>query len=376
MGYLYKRKSKDKNGNVREGPTYWVKYYRDGRPIRESTGTTNERKALKFLTIREGDVAKGLPVLPRVDRVRFEELVEDLLNEYRNNGRKSLADTERRFKLHLTPFFRGRRAVSITTADVRKFIAARQKAGASNGEINRELSGLKRAFNLAVQDGKLLSKPYIPMLKEAPPRAGFFEPEQLKALLVHLPEPLQPLVRFMYITGWRSRSEVLKLQWRQVDFRGKCIRLDPGTTKNSDGRVFPFTAELETLLEAQKTSVEALQKEKGEICPWVFHRNGRPIRSFRKAFASACKSAGMAGKIPHDFRRTAVRNLVRAGVPERVAMQLTGHKTRAVFERYNIVSEGDLTDAARRLDLAAGTKTGTSARKRSPSRKSANLQPI
>jgi integrase len=87
-----------------------------------------------------------------------------------------------------------------------------------------------------------------------------------------------------------------------------------------------------------------------ELTPWIFHRKGKPIGDFRKAWATACKKAGVPGRILHDFRRTAVRNLVRAGVPERVAMQMTGHKTRSVFDRYNIVSEEDLMEAAKRLD--------------------------
>ena len=376
MGSIYKRRRKGEDGTWREGPILWIKYYRDGKPFRESSGSTLENVAKRLLRTREGDIARGLRVLPGVERVRFETVVDGLLNEYRNNGRKSLPDVRRRFKLHLTPFFGGRRAASITTADVREFITRRQEAGAANGEINRELSGLKRAFRLAVQDGKLLIRPYIPMLKEASPRSGFFEADQLRAMLEHLPEPLQPLIRFLYITGWRSGNEVLGLQWRNVDFQGGCVRLDPGTTKNGEGRVFPLTTELRALLDSQKASAERLSKQYGMICPWVFHREGRQIRSFRKAFATACKQAGLAHKIPHDFRRTAVRNLVRAGVPERVAMQLTGHKTRAVFERYNIVSEGDLSDAARRLNLATGTNPGTIAHDRSLSRNPSNFQPI
>jgi integrase len=160
---------------------------------------------------------------------------------------------------------------------------------------------------------------------------------------------VRPIITFAYITGWRIRSEVLSLQWRQVDFVSGDVRLDPGSTKNREGRVFPFTAELRTLLTAQLAEHETL-KQAGKIVPWVFQRDGERIAGFRRAWITACKAAGCPGRIPHDLRRTAVRNLVRAGIPERVAMQMTGHKTRSVFERYNIVSDGDLRDAAKRLD--------------------------
>jgi len=168
------------------------------------------------------------------------------------------------------------------------------------------------------------------------------------------------MVKFAYITGWRIPSEVLTLQWRQVDFEARTVRLDPGTTKNREGRVFPFTDDLKVLLEAQRTLTDMYQREADKICPWVFHRSGKPIKDYRGAWRAATTAAGCPGRIPHDFRRTAVRNLVRAGVPERVAMMLTGHKTRSVFERYNIVSGGDLLDAARKLDASnAGTFSGT-----------------
>ena len=133
-----------------------------------------------------------------------------------------------------------------------------------------------------------------------------------------------------------------------------------GADKNEQGRVFPFTAELRRVLLAQRVIRERCRRA-GHVTPYVFVRvdaAGRPsaIKSFRHHWRLAAKAAGVPGHVPHDFRRTAARNLVRAGTPETVAMRLTGHKTRSVFERYNIVSDGNLAAAAARIDAAVRTE--------------------
>lgn len=137
----------------------------------------------------------------------------------------------------------------------------------SNGEINRELTTLKRMFTLAVQAGKLLHKPHIPLLREDNVRKGFFERAQIASVLRQLPVELRPVITFAYITGWRISSEVLSLQWRQVDFAVGEIRLDPDTTKNREGRVFPSTSELRRLLEDQERHVDDLKRTRGIIVP-------------------------------------------------------------------------------------------------------------
>lgn len=147
------------------------------------------------------------------------------------------------------------------------------------------------------------------------------------------------------------------MQWRHVDFDAGEVRLDPGTTKNSEGRVFPVTAALRQLLEAQRDERDRLPEDRGSMCPFVFHRNGVPITAFTKAWKAACTAAGCPGRIPHDLRRTAVRNSCGPAFRS-VAMQMTGHKTRSVFERYNIVSESDFADAVRRLDERHGHSPG------------------
>jgi integrase len=357
MGSLYRRKHRQLDGTIRESPIWWIKFYANGRAIRESTETTKDTIARRILRSREGDAEHGLPVGPKVGKITFEEAAADIVNDYTANSRQSLPKLKGRLQRHLTPAFRNQRMSGITTADIRKFIVARQGAGASAAEVNRELSVLKRMFTLAVQAGKLHRRPHIPMLRENNVRQGFFEREQFEAVLAHLPEALRPVVAFAYATGWRVTSEVLPMEWRQVDFAAGEVRLDAGSTKNGDGRVFPFTADLRDLLEGQRAAADVL-KGQDVICRWVFHRDGRRIRSFRGAWATACRSAGCPDRIVHDFRRTAVRNLERSGVPRATAMAMVGHKTESVYRRYCIVSAGDLKDAVRKLD-AAGTSSGT-----------------
>jgi integrase len=194
----------------------------------------------------------------------------------------------------------------------------------------------------------------VPMLEERNIRHGFFEHDQFEAVRAALPEALRGVATFAYLTGWRIRSEVLPLRWAQVDRTAKTIRLEPGTTKNTEARTLPYALvpELVDLIGAQWTAHETLTA-RDVICPFVFNRDGEQIKSIRAAWATACDAAGYPDKIPHDFRRTAVRNLVRAGVPEKTAMGITGHKTRSVFDRYDIVNEADLRDAMGKLASAS-----------------------
>jgi integrase len=348
-------------GLRKRGEVWWIRYNRNGRRYEESARSSRKADAVRLLQLREGDVAKGVPVTPALHRTTFDEAVQDVINDYKANGKRTVEHVARRWTLHLQPAFGGRRLGAITTPDLRAYITARQKAGAKTATINRELAVVKRAFRLALQAGKTLQMPHVPMMRERNVRTGFFEREQFEAVRRHLPAPLQAVITFAYLTGWRVPSEVSTLQWRQIDWRSETVRLEVGTTKNDEGRTFPFgeLPALRTLLLELRDQHDALRKN-GIVCPWVFHRDGVPVKTFRKAWAAACKAAGVPGRIPHDFRRTAVRNLVRAGVPERVSMQLTGHKTRSVFDRYDIVNEADLRGAVGKLACLDGTKMGQS----------------
>jgi integrase len=361
MGSLYRR------GNV-----WWAKYYSDGRPVRESTEivATSDApppEARRFLRVKEGKAASGEPVLPRVDRIRYEEIRQDLLNHYTTTGRRKVKEVGWRLK-HLDRFFHGRRVCDITDALVTTYVARRQEQGASNGTINRELATLKPMVRLAYKHRKAGRLLLVERLKESAPRAGFFEDEQYRAVVRHLPADLRVAVGIAQRFGWRMRSEVLPLERRHLDLEQGTLTLDPGSTKNTDGRKVYLTPDLKVALAEQVARVDDLQRRLAQgsdvarIIPYLFphltgkRRAGRRRTAFYKAWRTACRRAGVPGMLTHDFRRTAVRNMERTGVPRSVATKLTGHRTEAVYRRYAIVSDADLREASARL---AGTILGT-----------------
>lgn len=350
LGRVFRPTFKDrKTGERKEIPTWWIQFSVNGKCVRKSSGSDNRAVAVRLLKAQLAEAAQGKNVGPQVDRTAFEDLALMLVNDYRANGRRSLASVERRLK-RLREFFGLYKARDITSDRVVAYIAHRQEQKALPSTINRELAALRRAFNLALDAGRAAQKPKIRLLIEHNTRTGFFEPPQFQALIDELPHYLKPVVQAAYMTGWRTQSEIITRRWEHVDFEGGWLRLEPGETKNQDGRQFPLTPELRGVLLAQLERAKAIATATGKPVPWVFpHDDGSPILDFRKAWENACARADLSDKIPHDFRRTAVRNLERAGVPRSAAMKMTGHLTESVYRRYAIVDSGMLKEAAIKL---------------------------
>jgi integrase len=366
MGMLYHPKYKRADGTSVECATWWCKVYVNGQAVRMNTHQRKERLARDFMRSKEVDGKRGLPVLPKVNRATVADLVADVVADYRAHNRRSIGDTERRIRLHVLPALGHYNAAALTDADVRAYQQRRLKAGAQPATVNNELAILRRGYNLNKKT--VTVRPTIEDLTTHNARKGFFEEAEFAAVRAALPPALQPLLDVAKITGWRTQSELLPLTWKQVDFTARELRLEPNTTKNGEGRTFPFTVELEAVLRAQRAHTDDIERERGRICPHVFHRDGEPIRDWRYNWTKALLAAGLAttdpetgkverARVVHDFRRTAIRNLVRAGISEGVAMRMCGHETREVFDRYNIVSGDDLRAAAAKLD-AVNSVTG------------------
>ena len=352
FGRIYHPKKKRPDGARVEIRTWWVAYYVNGSQTRESSKSQKYKDAENLLRRRIAELETGVYAGPAAERVKVTELLDELIEDSRtmtnpSHGCGTLLGTYDRSSATC-----GRQGVQ--TKHLKACVKKRRAEGISNSTINRELARLKRAFNLSRESTppKVKQVPVFPRLEEAPPRKGFFEHDEFVVLRLELPEHLRPVITFAYSTGCR-KGEILWLRWDQVDLLARIVRLEPGETKNDEPRTIPLAGELYQMLVLQKQ----VRDQKWPDCPWVFFRYGKRIKDFRGAWEEASKRAGLWNDetdkpkhIFHDLRRTGARNLVRAGVPERVVMAIGGWKTRSVFDRYNIVNERDLHEAAAKLE--------------------------
>jgi len=328
---------------------WWIDYSHRGKRFRESAETTSKREALDKLHERIGDRRAGR-LVGRPDLVTFAQLRALVEGQYQLDGRRSLVRVQRALN-HLERFFGADHlAVELGAVEIDAYARQRLAAGAARATVNYELAALRRAFRLGVKKRLLGTRPEIELPKVQNARRGFFEEADFAALQIELPAYLRPVIQFARLTGWRVHKEVLLLVWAAVDWEGQVIRLSASDTKGGEARLFPFgqAPELKALLEAQWAARD------GSLL--VFHRRGKRIRDFRTAWEGACVRAGLGtrdpvtkrvtlARIPHDLRRSAARDLRRAGVSEGEIMRLCGWRTRSMFDRYNIIDEADLAAA-------------------------------
>jgi integrase len=361
----------------------WIKYYWRGIAKRESTHSTDRKVAERVLRRRLAEV-ETKTFTPNTN-VRIDELYADLVAEYKREGRKSIKHLEMRWRKHLQPFFTRLRVDHLSTDLVQRYSLKREEEGASGPTINRELAILKRTCSLAREDGKLRAVPVIHMYKESTARKGFLEDAQYMKLAAECNKEglwLRALLTTAYSFAFR-KGELLSMRVRQVDLASREIQLEAGTTKNDEARIASMTDEVFHLLTAL-----CVGKKPDDF---LFSRpNGKPVRTFRRSWKTVCKRAGVPELLFHDLRRSGVRNLRKLGVPESVAMKISGHKTRSIFERYNIVDKNDVVDASRKLnekqksnapalpDLAIldGQSSGRVARKTGQTQTAPSLAPL
>lgn len=336
-------------GRIRlRGRIWWVYYYYKGRERAESTRSTDKKAAELLLAKRLGEIGADQAGVrrwlgPDAERTPVTTLLDDLMRAYEIEGSRSIHLAESRMK-PLRASFDREIVREVDTARLRRYIQSRREQGRAPATIKVELSFLHRAFALALREGRIGSIPPFPEIKVENARQGFFEQADLEAVAVHLPAYLQDVVRFAYLTGWR-KQEIIGLTWAEIDLAGRVARLAPTRSKNKRGRVLPLEGDLWEIVQRRGSQ----RVYKGMIVPYVFHYRGQRIASIDYAWHRACEKAGVRGMVFHDLRRSAVRNLIRAGVSQHIAMQVTGHQTASVFHRYDIVVEEDIRQAQEKV---------------------------
>jgi integrase len=349
-----------------KGCRFWyAQYVHNGKQVRVSTREESKMKALAVLRRLMGDRDRGLAPLPDAQKLRYADLRRGLLANYTERGNRSLttnAEGEESINglKQLDEFFGfgpdkpGPPLTQISTETSREFARKRQAEGAGTAMVNRSLACLRRMLRIAHEDGRIQNVPKIRFLKEPPARKGFLELEKFDELVKLLPTHLQPLVNLLYYCGVRV-GEALQIEWAQVDLDARLIRLEDDETKNAEARTVPLPSVLVMLLDEIKPKTGKVFSDTNLRTEWqkACAACGLGTRTLiEPEDEGAFKWYKYTGLLIHDLRRSAVRNLVNAGVPERVAMKISGHKTRAVFDRYHIVSTDDVTNAMRRLELA------------------------
>jgi integrase len=321
----------------RRGRIWWVKYYLRGRPHFESSHSDSEAKARELLRKRMRSHTTGSE-----ERVSYEDLEQGIVQDYEVKGYRSLGDLMSVRLKHVRSFFKGQRAIDITTPRLRQYVVMRRKGGAANETINRELSVIRRMLSIARQDRTIWHIPHFPMLEPGQPRESYVTPSEFHEILKHLPGHDQGIVRWIWNTGWRITA-ACNLAWKDVNLAEGYAVLTRENAKNKRPQKIPLVGELSLIIG------EALDMQKVDQ-PLVFHHSGgQPFRreSVWRAFKKACVRAGLGNeKTLHDMRRSAARDLIRTGVvSEDVARRITGHQTRAVFSRYNITADNDVAQA-------------------------------
>jgi integrase len=357
LGSIYKR-----------GRIWWIKFYKHGnpRPFRESSGSTDSKEAERLLKQRQGEIVTGQFAGLGPERIRIRQLLDELVEDYKDRSIKSLDKCVCRIDKHLRPALGDIRAVDFGTSHIRAYKRKRRQAGAAPATINRELELLQRAFRLAYQsDPPMVSRvPHFDMLVEGNVRTGTLDHDGYRTLRDSLPPHYRLLLVIGYHTGARL-GELLSIRWSQVDLRRRQIRLEAGDTKTGKARILPIYGEMVQWLEVAEDT-------RSPGCPWLFEVRGKQMVFNWRTWNRYRTAAGIDGLRFHDLRRTALTNMVRAGIPEKEAMAVSGHLTRRTFERYHIVSERSVLEVARKMEnylaeevsgTISGTEPGTVDRK-------------
>jgi integrase len=354
---LKKRSAKRTKGQgsvfPREGSPLWqLSYWNGWRQVRESSATTDHAEAIIILQRKLGEIAATRPA--GVEQIRTGALLQMVINDCRRDDQADLRETEQPVNRLLKPYFGQMSAEEFSTKALNNYINQRQELDRTNGTINREWAHLRRAFLLGYQNEPQLvfRLTVVKSLREDNVCEGFLKADKYYLILDELTEEIKPVFVVAYHLGMRT-GELLAIKRSWVDLPEELIHVNGRVTKNRASKTAPIYRQMKPWLEKLLSQGE----QESPKCVWLFSTDGKPIKRFRADLVKACEAAGVPGLLFHNLRRKVVRNMIRAGVPEKVAMQISGHKTASMLWRYNITDTTDTPDVKSPVNVPARIRT-------------------
>ena len=314
---------KGQGGVYLRGDTYWIRYSHRGEKHRESSASTRRSDAVALLQRRLAEIHGGR--FAPAARVTTVAVILDLVvADYKAQGRRSLPRCELACK-QVTEALGDTLARDLTYSDLNTYVGACRARGWQPATIWYNLAILRRAYTLAGNEGLVASRPKFPAITVDNARQGFFERADFENVRAELQsETAKNVVTFAYLTGWRTRSEILRLTWDRVDFAAGVVRLEPRQSKNGDGRPSPsmrcpssgpcWAARSSPPMPSRRSTAGARAgcSSTGTSRPAARRLGAQSARSTRRGDRRVCGPASRAGSCTISAG-PAVRNLVRRG---------------------------------------------------------------
>jgi integrase len=333
----------------KRGGFWWMRFWFEGKLFQESTKAGDKQTAGDIERARRTQLARGEVGLVKRTKFTIAQLLDAYLEDLKLDGREITARIESNFKI-AKELFGKEWSHDLKPKKLKAHQRERLALEEKPATINRRLELVRAAYHAAVRREDLLPgdvPKFFHLDESANVRKGFFTAAEIETLIPHLPEHLRDYVRFAFLCGWR-KSECASLRWCDVD--DGSVRLQADESKNGRARVLPLTGEIAEIVERRRDARKLKTDSGVQLAEFVFHHHGERIKEFRKSWKSATDAAGLPGRLFHDLRRSAVKNFVDGGVDEHTARRITGHRTRAVFDRYHVVEHSDLAQALAKVE--------------------------
>jgi len=320
-GRVYQKTYRDRQGKRQKTSTWYLKHYVNGSAVDSSSGTEDYDEAVGMLKKRMA-AAVDRPHSKHLEHVVLDQLFDLLIEDYRYSNRKTTYDTKLRVNAHLRLYFGAMRAQTLGTAAIKQYVAHRRRQQAEPATINKELSWLRRAIRLGCQHEPPLASrvTHFKMLPTDNVREGVLEYEKYRLVRDALPSHARIALVIAFHTGAR-KGEIAAIRKERIELKAERINLPGKTTKNQTPRYLPIYGDMKAELDMAIAAGES-------SCPFLIQRRGERVHDWKKAWATDCKTAEVPEALFHDLRRTAVTNMIEAGLTEKEAMEISGHKTR------------------------------------------------